>query len=298
MSTDTDIFVLRNGVYTDISNVFDVIGTTTPTVTTDIYAKGVDIRNLYRVFPSVDLAAIKTEIYSTGKDLSETFAKKRPYITNANIETLDVANYYFLLFTTSTSNTGFETGFITLNGFTSTTTVNYVIIAGGGAGGAFASGNGGGGGGGAGGMLQGTLSSVNPGSRISVSVGNGGNRTNGIDSIITYNSGISITAKGGGRGGNGGNNEGGFNGGSGGGAGYNNTTNGSGGDRTAGQGNDGFNAVSNGGGGGGGAGGAPSSGKSGGSGKIKRLGRERTAERRKNEQTPSPQSTPRPLTPS
>ena len=270
----TDIFVLRNDTYIDISNVFDT--GQSPSVTTDIYAKGIDIRNLYRFLPLNDPQTANTDIYlNTGKDLSETFAKKKPYITNANIEVLDSTGYYFILFTTSTRSTGTQTGSVTLNGFTNDTQVYYLVIGGGGAGGDFISGNGGGGGGGAGGMLEGLIQVVDAGSTISVSVGDGGiSGENGRDSSITYktnNSDNSITAKGGGRGGTGGNNGEGFDGGSGGGAGYNNTATSSIGEGISGpprQGNNGRISNNNGGGGGGGAGGAAPSGKNGGIGKI------------------------------
>lgn len=76
----TDIFVLRNDTYIDISNVFDELKTgMTNSGTTDIYANGIDINNLYRILPSLsnEPKAATTDIYlNTGKDLSATFAKK------------------------------------------------------------------------------------------------------------------------------------------------------------------------------------------------------------------------------
>ena len=119
--------------------------------------------------------------------------------------------------------------------------IEYLLVAGGGGGGAGYSTStiGGGGGGGAGGYLSSSLSSVESGSSITVTVGGGGtgqaigsgNSTAGTDSSIASAAGTSfstVTSTGGGRGGSYANTATGGDGGSGGGSAYNNAAAGSG----------------------------------------------------------------------
>jgi len=156
--------------------------------------------------------------------------------------------------------------------------IEYLVVAGGGAGGGGNRYTNGGGGGGAGGLLSSSLSSIESGSSITVTIGAGGtgttgNGTDGGDSSIASSAGTSFTtatATGGGAGGTETSGPG-SDGGSGGGA----TRQGgaqSGGSGTAGQGNDGgdvsdFNQV-----GGAGGGGAAAEGEDLGSGTNQRGG--------------------------